>query len=277
MGYFRPVDLSHALGFLAEGPAQVLAGGTDVYPALGEKPAPERILDVTRIAALKGIARVDGQWRIGAGVTWAELVRADLPPMFEGLKQAGRQVGSVQIQNTATLAGNVCNASPAADGVPVLLTLDASVELTSSAGRRVVPLVEFVTGPRRTVRTPGEIMTALLVPAVDGSVWSGFEKLGARAFLVISIASVAALIRWEAGQVAEARLAVGACSSVPVRLTALEAALVGLPAGALSGAVRDDHFAGLAPIDDVRATGAYRSYAVATLVLRMLDGCGTQV
>ncbi|MCB2116536.1 MAG: FAD binding domain-containing protein [Rhodobacteraceae bacterium] len=277
MSYFRPDDLEAALGYLAEGPAQVLAGGTDVYPALGDRPAPERVLDLTRVAALKGILRDGPTWRIGAGVTWADVLRAGLPPMFDGLKVAARQVGSVQIQTTATLAGNICNASPAADGVPVLLTLDASVEIAGPSGIRVVPLAGFITGPRRTTLAAGEIVTAILVPAVEGQVWSGFEKLGARAYLVISIASVAGLILWDGGKVAEARLAVGACSPVPVRLPALEAALVGLPAGALTGTVKDDHFAGLAPIDDVRATGAYRSSAVTTLVRRMLDGCGTRI
>ena len=133
MSYFRPDDLEAALGYLAEGPAQVLAGGTDVYPALGDRPAPERVLDLTRVAALKGILRDGPTWRIGAGVTWADVLRAGLPPMFDGLKVAARQVGSVQIQTTATLAGNICNASPAADGVPVLLTLDASVEIAGGS------------------------------------------------------------------------------------------------------------------------------------------------
>lgn len=277
MGYVRPRELSEALAFLAEGPATLLAGGTDVFPALGDRPAPERVLDLTAVAALRGITRTGGRWRIGAGVTWAEMSRADLPPMFDGLKLAGRQIGSVQIQTTATLAGNLCNASPAADGVPVLLSLDAAVEIAAPSGRREVPLARFVTGPRQTLLAPGEIVTAILVPTVEGRVWSGFEKLGARAYLVISIASVAALVRADGGRVAEARLAVGACSPVPLRLAALEAALVGRPLAGLSACVRPDHFAGLAPIDDVRATAAYRRDAVATLVRRMLDGCGARI
>ncbi len=275
MVVYRPEILEDALGFLAEAPATVLAGGTDVFPALGDRPVPGRVLDVTAIAGLKGITRDDGRWRIGAGVTWAELIRADLPAIFDGLKMAGRQVGSVQIQNTATIAGNICNASPAADGVPVLLTLDASVELASDNGRREVPLADFVTGVRKTDLHPGEVMTAVRVPDVAGTVWSGFEKLGSRAYLVISIISLAGLLRFENGKVAEARLAAGAASPVPMRLTALERDLIGLGPDEIARAVRQDHFTGLAPIDDVRAGADYRRDACHTLAIRLLDAGGT--
>ena len=274
MTLFRPRALSEALGYLAEAPAVVLSGGTDVFPTLGDRPAPPRILDVTAIPDLRGIASDGGHWRIGAGVTWAEFIRADLPPQFDGLKAAGRQIGSVQIQTTGTLAGNSCNASPAADGVPVLLALDASVELASAEGRRVVALSDFVTGVRKTALHPGEIVTATLVPRMGGDVRSGFEKLGARAYLVISIASLAAILRFEGGKLEEARIAVGACSPVPVRLSALERDLIGATAGTLGGVVRAEHFDGLAPIDDVRASAAYRRDAVATLARRMLDRYG---
>ncbi|OYX45339.1 MAG: xanthine dehydrogenase [Rhodobacterales bacterium 32-67-9] len=274
MTVFRPHTLSDALGYLAEAPALVLSGGTDVFPSLGDRPAPPRILDVTAVSDLRGIALDGGHWRIGAGVTWAEMLRSDLPPAFDGLKAAGRQIGSVQIQTTGTLAGNICNASPAADGVPVLLALDASVELASTAGRRVVALAEFVTGVRKTALHPGEIVTAILVPRIGGDVRSGFEKLGARAYLVISIASLAAVLRFEGGRLAEARIAVGACSPVPMRLSALERDLIGATAGALGSVVRAEHFDGLAPIDDVRASAAYRREAVATLARRLLDRCG---
>lgn len=272
MGYVRPRELTEALAFLAEAPATVLAGGTDVFPALGDRPAPGRVLDLTAIAALKGIAQDGGNWRFGAAVTWAEVLRADLPPQFDALKQAARQVGSVQIQTTGTLAGNLCNASPAADGVPVLLALDASVELASTAGTRTLPLAGFIAGPRRTALAPGEIVTAIRVPVLGGEVWSGFGKLGARAYLVISIVSLAGVIRFEADRVVAARLAVGACSPVPVRLPELEAALSGRHRASLVQAVEAAHFAALQPIDDVRATAAYRREAVMALARRMLDG-----
>src|SRR5690606_31706996 len=124
-------SLEEALQALAR-PFAVLAGGTDFYPVRVGRAVTEDVLDITGIAALRGISETSAGWRLGATSSWGELIEADLPPMFDGLKQAAREVGGRQIQNTGTIAGNVCNASPAADGVPALLALDSEVEL---AGR----------------------------------------------------------------------------------------------------------------------------------------------
>ena len=133
--YFSPVVLDDALQALANG-ARVMAARTDLLPANGEKPLQGDFVDVGRIAALRGIS-FDGDFiRIGGATTWSEIARADLPPAFDALKAAAREVGAVQIQNRGTVAGNLCNASPAADGVPPLLALDAQVELVSRRGRR---------------------------------------------------------------------------------------------------------------------------------------------
>jgi CO/xanthine dehydrogenase FAD-binding subunit len=274
MSYQRPRTVEEAVEMLAE-PACILAGGTDVFPALVDRPAPARILDLSRLDALAGITLEPGLVRIGARVTWSALVRAPLPPCFAMLKQAAREVGSVQIQNAATIAGNLVNASPAADGVPPLLALDAFVEIAGPAGRRRVPLSAFITGYRQTALAPGELVTAVLVPRTIEDGRSAFLKLGARRYLVISIAMVAAVVRVEAGHVAEARVAVGACSAVAQRLTGLEDALAGadLAAAPLSSRVTADHLAGLDPIDDVRASAAYRREAALELVRRALDAC----
>ena len=138
------------------GPWTVLAGGTDFYPARVGRAIDEDVLDISgdrRAARHHGRTR-DG-WRLGATTTWSELLEADLPPLFDGLKQAAREVGGRQIQNAGTLAGNLCNASPAADGVPPLLALDAEVELAGRAGTRRLPLASFITGNRRTVLRAG--------------------------------------------------------------------------------------------------------------------------
>jgi CO/xanthine dehydrogenase FAD-binding subunit len=270
---FRPSDLAEALGFLAEAPAALIAGGTDVFPALGVRPAPARVLDLTAIDGLRGISRQGAQWRIGAGTTWADILCADLPPLFDALKEAARQVGSVQIQTTGTVAGNICNASPAADGVPVLIAMEAEVEIASVHGTRRMPLAAFITGPRRTELRPDEIVTALWLPDRTGAV-SRFEKLGGRAYLVISIVSVAVMLRVEAGAVAEARVAVGAASPVPMRLAAVEAVLTGRLLAALPGSVLAEHLAALSPIDDVRATAGYRRAAALVLIRRALMGLG---
>ena len=197
-------------------------------PGARRAPVGEDILDVTALPELRAITIVDGVVRIPALATWTDLVRADLPPAFDGLKAAARTIGGVQIQNRGTVAGNVCNASPAADGLPNLMALDARVELASADGRREIPVGEFVIGNRRTVRRPDELVTAILVPEPTATARSTFLKLGSRAYLVISIAMVAAVVDVGGdGRVARARIVVGACSEVPARIEAAEARLVG--------------------------------------------------
>ncbi|MFI5022484.1 MAG: FAD binding domain-containing protein [Alphaproteobacteria bacterium] len=274
--YFRPTRLEEALAALAEKPRTVLAGGTDFYPARVGRPLADDVVDITGLAALSGIRREAGHWRIGCLTSWSELIATALPPAFDGLKEAAREVGGVQIQNAGTLCGNVCNASPAADGVPPLLVLDAVVELASLGGARRVALADFVVGNRKTILRPDELVTALLVPEPSPLARSRFLKLGARSYLVISIVMAAALIEaGEDGRVASARVAVGACSAVARRLEALEGALVGRPLDARLGEVAQPaHLAPLDPIDDIRGTAAYRRDATVTLLHRLLSGLG---
>ena len=195
--YERPKSLDAALGILAGDDWTVLAGGTDVYPVATDafawgRPAPTRILDISAIDGLSGIQEQDDRFRIGSRVTWTELVERDLPRYFDGLKQAGREVGGVQIQNRGTLVGNICNASPAADGVPPLIAMDADVEIASATGTRTLPVSDFLQGNRRTALGESELVTAILVPKHGAAARSTFLKLGARRYLVISIAMVAA-------------------------------------------------------------------------------------
>lgn len=270
--YAQPVTLTEALALLARGGVSVVAGGTDFYPGFGVRSAPDALLDLTRISGLRGVSREADGWRIGGCSTWSELINAPLPPAFDGLKAAAREVGSVQIQNVGTVAGNLCNASPAADGVPPLLALGASVELTSLDGRRVLALEEFLLGVRRSALLPGEVLTAVLVPDLPATARGSFQKLGARRYLVISVAMVSAVIWHAAGRIAGARVAVGACSPVAMRLAGLEAALIGRRAGDIAEVRWADHLAGLTPIDDVRASGGYRLEAVAELCRRAVLG-----
>lgn len=270
--YVRPSRLEEALSALAR-PHVVLAGGTDFYPARVGRAIDEDILDIGAIAELRGISTTAGGWRLGATTTWSELIEADLPPLFDGLKQAAREVGGRQIQNAGTLVGNLCNASPAADGVPGLLTLDAEVEIASRAGTRRLPLSQFITGVRRTALIPGELVVAIHIPKSARETRSAFLKLGARRYLVISIAMAAATIEIVDGRIAAARLAVGACSAVAQRLPALEAALLGAPVdGHLAGLVDPAHLAPLAPIDDIRGSAGYRGDSVLVLLRRLLAG-----
>jgi CO/xanthine dehydrogenase FAD-binding subunit len=267
--YHRPAGLSEALDALSR-PLTVLAGGTDFYPARVGRVIDEDILDVTAIDELRGIAEDAGGWRLGATTTWSELIAAPLPPLFDGLKLAAREVGGRQIQNAGTLGGNLCNASPAADGVPPLLVLDAELELAGRSGRRRLPLDKFILANRRTALAPGELVVAIHIPRPANEARSNFLKLGARRYLIISIIMVAATLEVAQDRVTRARIAVGACSAVARRVPLLEAALKDAPLGALAERVHPGHLASLSPIDDVRGSAAYRNDAALTMLKRVL-------
>jgi CO/xanthine dehydrogenase FAD-binding subunit len=270
--YLRPHHLEEALRALVR-PVTVLAGGTDFYPARVGRTIEEDVLDITAIEALRGVSEDDAGWRIGATTRWSELIEASLPPLFDGLKQAAREIGGRQIQNTGTIAGNLCNASPAADGAPCLLALDAELEIAGPAGARRLSVGDFLLGVRRTALAPGELVVALHVKRPAHHARSAFVKLGARRYLVISIAMAAAVIEVRDGHIVSARIAVGACSPVARRLPGLEAALTGAPLdGRLGEWLEPGHLAPLTPIDDMRGSAAYRGDVAATLLRRLLDG-----
>lgn len=253
--------------------ALALCGGTDVFPAHVGRPFARPVVDLSGIAELRGIEETPQAIRFGAATTWRMIAGADLPPAFDALKAAAREVGSIQIQNRGSIGGNLCNASPAADGVPPLLCLDASVELHSQAGRRVVALSSFITGYRKTALREGEIVTAVIVPRPAAGASSAFVKLGARRYLVISILMAAAVLeKDEAGRIARAAVAVGAASPVAQRLPGLEQELRGLAPGEKpSTRVMARHLSDLSPIGDVRATASYRRDAAVAVVGEALD------
>jgi CO/xanthine dehydrogenase FAD-binding subunit len=274
----KPQSIQEAVKVLATDGGLPLAGGTDLFPAWVDRPVPGRLIDLRGIAEMRGISFAANEIRIGGGTTWSEIVSAELPACFDCLKAAARDVGSVQIQNAGTLAGNLCNASPAADGVPPLLVLDAEVELVSSGGARRLPLQEFILGNRRTERRPDEILSAIIVPRRHDDARSAFLKLGARRYLVISIVMVAAAIgRDRSGRIAHAAIAVGSASETARRMGSLEAKLLASEPGRAAATLVEPGDLALSPIDDVRASAAYRSEAALTLVRRALaavDGVG---
>ncbi len=269
MNYHAPDNLDEALEIMALGGVTPVAGGTDFYPAMGPGGPRQSLLDLTRVKDLRGIVRDGDQWRIGAATRWSDILHADLPAAFDGLKAAAREVGSVQIQNAGTVAGNLCNASPAADGVPPLLVLDAEVELACAAGTRRMPLTDFLTGVRQTALAPDELMIGLYLPNPPEGALGRFSKLGSRRYLVISIAMTAALLRLDSqGRFDIARIAVGACSPVALRLAALEAALIGQKPGDVD--ITQEHLALLSPIDDVRGTAGYRLESAREMLARLI-------
>ncbi len=253
----------------------MLAGGTDVYPALGDHGVLDRVLDVTAIANLKGISDEGDQWRIGATTTWSDLLKAELPAAFDCLKLAGREVGGIQIQNAGTIAGNLCNASPAADGVPPLLALDARVELASVNGSRELALESFITGPRQTELAQDELLSAVLIPKSSAQGVSSFLKLGSRKYLVISIAMVAVVLEaTDDRTIKHLSISVGSCSAVACRLRELEAELQGCSLeNVAQSPFADRFFAPLSPIDDIRSSARYRLDAAAELVRRAILVC----
>jgi CO/xanthine dehydrogenase FAD-binding subunit len=274
--YLRPTDLAEALSALKGRHLSILAGGTDFYPACIGRPLPDNVLDISALPGLSGVCEDAEVFRIGALATWSDVLAAPLPPVFDGLKLAAREIGGRQVQNAGTLAGNLCNASPAADGIPALLALEAEVELSAQDRARRVLLAAFLLGSRRTVRRADELVTAILVPRRGPSARSTFHKLGTRRYLVISIVMVAVTLEADAdGIVARAAIAVGACSEVAQRLAGLEAKVVGRPlTPALSDLPSADDFAALTPISDVRGSGEYRRDAAITLVRRALAELG---
>jgi len=272
----RPASVAQATRLLAARSWAVLAGGTDLYPAHVGRPIALPVLDIGGIAELRGIRHEGASWRFGATTTWSDVGRAELPPLFAALQAAAREVGGVQIQNAGTVAGNLCNASPAADGTPALLAMRARVVLQSARGMRELAVDEFVLGNRRTARADDELVVAVRVPAWSERARSAFAKLGGRRYLTIAVTAVAVVVDVDAaGTVRGAGVAVGSCAPAARRVPALESRLVGARVdGDLGALVAADDLAPLAPIDDVRGSAAYRIDATRTLLCRALREVG---
>jgi xanthine dehydrogenase small subunit len=254
-----PTSLAGALAILREeGPLLPLAGGTDVYVALNAGTlAASGFLDLGGLRELRGIRRVaGGRLVIGAGATFADIAASAAVRRQVGvLAEAARQVGGVQIQNRATLGGNVANASPAADAVPILLAAEAMLVLVRASGERRVAATEFFTGYRRTQLAADELLYAVEIPPLPGPAW--FRKVGTRAANAIS-KIVCAGVR---GQ--PPRLAFGSVAPTAVRVPRTEAALGSGASLAEAGRLL---LGEIAPIDDLRSTAAYRRRVAAALL-----------
>jgi CO/xanthine dehydrogenase FAD-binding subunit len=270
--YIQPKSVDEAVRALAENSLFILAGGTDYFPARVGKPLDDDILDITGITNLRGITDRKTHFQIGALTRWTDVIEQSLPEYFNGLKLAAREVGGVQIQNAGTIAGNICNASPAADGIPPLLSLNADIVLASTRGEHSMPLAKFIMGNRKTRCASDEIVTGFRIPKPENSARSTFLKLGARRYLVISIVMVAAVIENDSGNVGAVRIAVGSCSAAAKRLHLLELSLVGQPLRpGIADQITENHLNQLSPIADVRGSAEYRRDAALTLVRRAVE------
>ncbi|WP_435228800.1 FAD binding domain-containing protein [Pseudopelagicola sp. nBUS_20] len=269
--YHRPCSLKEALDVLATQHVTVAAGCTDLFPATEKQRVQGNVLDITAIEELRGIVETEVGWRIGASTTWTDLLETNLPCGFNMLKEAAREVGSIQIQNVGTVVGNLCNASPAADGIPPLLALNAEIELASSGGNRSLPLAEFLKGVRETDLSHDEMVIAIHVPKKSGDGVSSFLKLGARKHLVISIVMTAVRVVVREGIIREAAIAIGSCSPVAQRLTAVETKILGIPIDEAPNTLNsDDILVSISPISDIRGSADYRLNAALELLRRAL-------
>jgi len=276
--YQKATSWEEAFTALEQPDIQVLAGGTDVY---ADEKFPQKnsaLLDISNLKSDTLVEEVVEGWWLDAQTTWSDVMAADLPPLFQGLKDAACQIGGVQIQNAGTIGGNICNASPAADSVPPLLVLDAKIEIRNEGGTRLVPIADFIIGRRKTILKQGEIVSRLFIPRENENTRSDFIKIGTRAYLVISPVMVAGMInKTEDGTVSDCRIVVGACSEVAVRLEKLEERLCGVKIGQLPEMqLKSSDFEGLSPISDARANAEYRLKSAEILVARLLKQWGAQ-
>jgi xanthine dehydrogenase small subunit len=271
--YVRPRDLDEALATRAAHPDwMVLAGGTDLMVNANQRAAPAGILDLWRLAPICFVRVADGAIAIGAGTTWLEVdrhagVRTHLAP----LAAAAREIGALQIQARATLGGNVGTSSPVGDSLPVLLALDAELEVASVRGRRRVPYRDWCTGYRTTGLAPDELVVAAHVPIPGPTTRTTWRKVGTRRAQSISKVMGAAAITLDGDVVTSARVALGAIADRPIRIAAVEAAVSGLPLAAAAEAARAAVRAAIRPIDDVRSTAAYRREVAENLVARFFS------
>ena len=270
----RPRTLDEALRRLEDDPDLVpTAGCTDLMVRGPEAlQRMDRVIDLLAIDGLRGIREVDSALEIGATTSFSEIRRsAAVRAAFPALAAAASMVGGWQIQNRATLGGNMANASPAGDSLPVLLALDAIVVAAGARGVREIPYAEFHTGYRQTALRAGEIVASVRLPFLpEGSV-QAFRKVGTREAQAISKVVVAMTGRVEGGRIAELRLAAGSVAPVPVRLRAAEDAVRGKPPGDATADLAGREAAGaVTPIDDVRSTAEYRRFALERVVRRLV-------
>ncbi|MHC4064341.1 MAG: FAD binding domain-containing protein [Planctomycetota bacterium] len=281
--YLAPRTVEEAIEALATGKATALAGGTDVHLrwSKGMDDRPDVVVDLKRVEGLHGVSRANGEVRLGACTLLSELeedpiIAATAPVLAE----AARRVACCQIRNRATVGGNLCNASPAADTAVPLILLDAVLDLASLGRKglqvREVPIADFFQGPGSTVLAPGEILIQIRFQVPPPGSFAAWDKFGTRPAMEIAVASVGVALQLESGAVARARVAYGSVAPVPWRGRKAEAELIGkrlcteVIGNCVAAAVQE-----IAPITDVRASEAYRREVVGVMLRRMLERAGS--
>ena len=267
MEFLQPPAWREALEARAAHPdALPIWGGTDVMVELNfARKRPAALLDLTNVPELSRWHAEDGGVRIGAGVTYARIIR-ELGDRMPGLAMASRTVGSPQIRNRGTIGGNLGSSSPAGDALPPLYAVGAVVELASARGERRVPIDEFIVGPKRNVLADDELIAAVWVPERADAAQQ-FAKVGTRNAMVIAVCSFAV-------DVSDGRVGtcIGSAGPTPIRAREAEAFAAGLDRLSDDDAARfgDLVASAASPIDDVRGSAAYRRHAVSVLARRTL-------
>lgn len=277
--YERPETIGEAIVAMRADDARALAGGTDLVPQLREgRRSAARIVDLKHIPEMTAITVLpDGGVSIGAAATATAVARhAALAAGYPAVAESAQLIGGVQVQNRASLGGNICNAAPSADGVPALICHGARTLIAGPEGTREMPVEAIFTGPGRTILAAGELLVAIRLPPVAPSAAGAYRRFTPRREMDIAIAGAGAWLRLgEDGAIAEARLALASVAPTPIRAPTAEAKLVGeRPSDALfeeAGrlAAQDAH-----PISDTRGSATYRGSLVAVLMARSLADCG---
>ena len=255
---FSPTYVSECLNLLERFPdAKILAGGTDLLVRLKDEINQPDIIDISHIKEMKGISELDDKIRIGALVTFTEMIESKFLVDYAGvLVQAVEMIGSPQIRNRGTIGGNIANASPAGDSLPPLFVLEAEIEIAGMNYSRIVPIKDFFKGPGKSVLTDGELISAVMIPKMKK--WLGaFVRLGQREALAISKVSLALLLKIKDGKIEEARISLGAVAPTVIRAPQTENKLKGKTLDNISEAIkiiREE----ASPISDIRSIAEYR-------------------
>jgi carbon-monoxide dehydrogenase medium subunit len=271
--YHQPRSLEEAFRLKKSIPGSLyISGGTDLMVRIKKKEL--RLRSLISLRSIPNLSGLDNGKiiRIGAMTSISDLLKnPSLYEKYHVLVQAAKELGSVQIRNMATIGGNLCNGSPAADMAPPLLVLEAKVRLQSVQKSRDLPIEKFFRGPGETDLSPGEILTDILLEPPEQNTNTAFLKKG-RARMDLAVASVAALIRTEGNRCLKARIAAGSVAPIPIRLSKVEALLEGAtPSRELFIAAQQLASKSVSPISDVRSTADYRCHLVGVLVKRALE------
>ncbi len=280
--YERPETIGEAIAAMRADDARALAGGTDLVPQLREgRRRAARIVDLKHIPEMTAITVLpDGSVSIGAAATATAVARhAAIAAGYPAVAESAQLIGGVQVQNRASLGGNICNAAPSADGVPALICHGAQALIAGPEGTREMPVEAMFAGPGRTTLAPGELMVAIRLPPVAPRTAGAYLRFTPRREMDIAIAGAAAWLRLgEDGAIAEARLALASVAPTPIRAPTAEKKLLGeRPSAALFEEAGRLAAQDARPISDTRGSAGYRGTLVAVLTARALADCGRRL